>query len=195
MNFKNLAAAAIFLSLPMQVLAAEERFDSKATPGSMDEYYRINYIRNCSQLDHAPHIKCTKQSITINGKTGKRFGMFPSSRLPMLSNGTFKHNLAKVWVIDEDEGGGDGNRYFLLRFIPQSPSEIEVGPNGQQWPKYFDVVTDQNLIPLPKVSFGASSEASLWIEKKREDSEKKIKSGEIDNPLMVTDYLHILSDK
>lgn len=161
----------------------------------MDEYSRITLTRDCVDLDKSPHIKCTKQEIVVKGISGKVDGKFPINELAKLPDGSFKYNLTRVIMVEMDEGGGDSSRFFYFRFAPQDSKDVEVMPNGQQFPKYQEVVTDMFLRPLKGMRLSSKGSAAKWLSAIRRESDKKVKSGEIDNPLLVVDYLVVMADR
>ncbi|MES2716079.1 MAG: hypothetical protein V4795_09955 [Pseudomonadota bacterium] len=189
----SIVLASVLASTP--ALAAPQTFVSGATKGSMDEFSRITLVRDCSDIANAPHLKCSKQDITVKDKTGKVTGKFPDNELAKGAGGLQKFNLAKVFVIDEDEGGGNGARYFYFRFVPQDSADIDVMANGQMFPKYYEVITDMNLKPIKAMRLSASGAAAKWVEVKRQASAKKVKAQEIESPLRVADYLVVMEDR
>lgn len=188
-----LATAAMLLAGP--ALGAPQSFVSKAEKGSMDEFSRIALTRDCANLDDAPYIKCSRQEIVVRGKTGQVEGTFPASELPKLKDGTHKLNLTWVMVVDEDLGGGDGMRYFYLRFVPQDNTDMDVLPSGQMFPKYHEVVTDLRLRPLKGMRLSPNGAAGKWLDAKRKQSAKKVKAQEIETELRVGDYLMVMQDR
>lgn len=193
--FRLSAAALLAMLIATLAVAAPQTFVSKATKGSMDEFSRISLTRDCTDLQNEPYISCTKQEIQVKDKTGKVVGKFPDNQIPKLPNGIHRINLASVFVIDEDLGGGDRNRYFLFRFVPRDYKEIDVLPSGQMFPKYYEVITDMNLRPLMGMRLSANGTAAKWLNIKRKESDKKLKANEIDSALDVNDYLVVMHDR
>lgn len=191
----RICLAALLSLTALSAFAGPQVFVSKATSGSMDEFSRINYVRECSRLEDEPWISCSKQEITVKNKSGKIDGRFDDKQIPRKPDGKYKVNLAKVFVIDEDLGGGDGNRYFMLRFVPEDASEMDVTANGQMFPKYYEVITDMLLRPLPGMKVSASGAAAKWLDIKRKNSDQRVKRQEIERPLIVNEYLVIMGDR
>ena len=175
--------------------AAPQVFTSKAQTGSMDEFFRVVVTRDCVDVKSEPWVKCSKQDIVVKDKTGKVYGKFDMSQLPKNPDGTYKINIAKIYVIDEDQGGGDGIRYFMLRFVPQDEKEIDFTPTGQMFPRYHEVVTDSGLRPVKGLRLAPGQGASRWIDAKRNESKRLVKQQRIERELVMNDYVEVMSDR
>ena len=192
---KLAACASITTSLLGSPLAHAEvqTFMSAAAPGSMAEFFRIQVTRECSDLKNEPYVKCTKQSITAADKSGKIIAKFDDRLIPRAADGTYKANLADIMLVDKDDGGGDGTWYFYLRFVPQEEKDIVFVGNGNQiWPNFFEVITDASLKPLKGMRLAQGSAASNWLVKMRTSQAAKLKKGEVDEDLRVSNYLEVM---
>jgi len=196
MKFKfALSLVALSMLATVGASAAPQTFRSKATTGSMDEFFRLAVTRDCADTKSEPYVKCSKQEITVSDKAGKVYGRFADASIPRNADGTYKVNIANVLVVDENVGG-DGARYFVLRFVPQDMSDqVVLGNGGQMFPRYFEVVTDSGLKPLKGMHLAASGAAIKWLDAKKKEVHRKVKAQQADEELRVDTYLEVMADR
>ena len=164
-------------------VAAPETFKSNPIKGSLDEFSKVTVKRDCQEVNHT--LKCKSQEITISDKENFQYGKFNSSLIPKNADGSHKATLATVYSVDEDTGGGDVTRYFMLHFVPQNADDIQMLGN-QMVPNFYEVIVDSSLNPIKGMKLQQGEATSKWLEKTRAKAER---NGE---PLIVNEYINLI---
>lgn len=56
-----LAVASLAVLVPLSAHSAPQNFKSKADRGTMDEFFQITVIRDCTNVKFPPYVTCQKQ--------------------------------------------------------------------------------------------------------------------------------------